>query len=222
MIQTPDQAARPTGTATGGYSVISERQVPLAETVGDTGGSAADPYTITVSGERIAALIEANPDVVPFRKNDMQVWIPATALAALKLAPEDQFAIRFYVSDGVLSLEIRVNDEPVAIQGVQVGIPWDGRELSVSTESGESVPFRYSQEDGLLIITLPGAGVYLLNAYPPVDAAPAYTEVETHAGPADASSSSGLTTTVVSCTGAGLLGVLWRLLGRRLIRLLDS
>lgn len=127
-------------------------------------GEYSDERSITVSGERLAVMIEANPESVSFTRDELCASIPAAYLKSLSLNPADTFSVTLYrpdersfaVSFAVNKVELTgVFDEPFIIS-----LPWSGGPVSCSLADGEAADA--TLDDGTASFALYKTGTYIL------------------------------------------------------------
>ena len=102
----------------------------------------SDERGVTVSGERLAMMIAANPLYVTFFRGELRASLPALFLESLALSPGDTFTVTLYQPDEssfVVYFAVNGNqltyrfDEPFI-----VSIPWSGGPVSCAPNAGEA------------------------------------------------------------------------------------
>jgi len=124
----------------------------------------SDAWRVTLSGERLAVMVENNPEYVPFLRGELRALLPAFYLKSLRLNPADVFTVTLYQPDeSSFAVSFAVNGAELTDRFDEtflVSLPWDGGPVSCASNGGEAIDA--SLDGGRVEFALHYTGTYVL------------------------------------------------------------
>lgn len=142
--------------------------IPVIKTVSETdlqGYERVDGDTMTISGARLAWLLQRNTSFVPFGWNEVSLKLPTEVLSALSLSSDEMLSMTL-TKESDLAFTITLTANGVQIQDlgqtiVQLPVPEPKNEYTL-TLAGAPLATSVSFENGYAVFTVEQAGYYQL------------------------------------------------------------
>lgn len=151
------------------YGVRNSSNSKNTALAADTPREWEDENTIVISGKRLAALTDANPETVTFTKQGIQISVKSSLLAALGLSGSQLFTLKIELTDSSFSVLFKIDDTVILDLPFTAHIGddvFDGVTLSSAVfvdEQGGELPSVFESDSGKLAVSCPGSGVFSLS-----------------------------------------------------------
>ncbi len=140
----------------------------------DTGKETVTDVSTVIVGNRLAALMSAQVEKIPFESGGVLVRVPTEVVKDWEVGPEDEVKVDISREDGELSVSISKNGEEITdIPGATVAIPnrsGSGGRTVLTDDQGNTYTGTVNEAQNVAVIPVDKTGEYSIKEEQPQDA----------------------------------------------------